>query len=48
MMQNDKFLGIESLLENPFLTLVIKDFQHWLLTDVETTDINLSTLTSIV
>ena len=28
-----------TLLENRFLTLVIKDFQHWLLTDVNTTDI---------
>jgi len=28
-----------SLLENKLLTSVIKDFQHRLLTDVETTDI---------
>jgi len=28
-----------TLLENRILTLVVKDFQHWLVTDVESTNI---------
>ena len=31
-----------TLLENRRFISVIKDFQHWLLTDVETTDIKVS------
>ena len=38
---NSSFLkpGQLALLENRLLTSVINDFQHWILTNVETTDV---------